>query len=77
MRSSAFDWQTLVGRWVMLNSFGIVHVVAVDGRSLLTGEGAARTAIPLAAIHSLRILTAAGVPGPLVEVGGLGTSPAD
>jgi len=56
------DWNSLIGRWVILNSFGLVHIAGVQGDRLLIGEGAEQTSIPLAIIHSVR-LVAGGADG--------------
>jgi hypothetical protein len=57
------NWDSLVGRWVVLNSFGLAFLAAVDGDRLILGEGAAQTAIPMAIVRSVRPLRAGGEPG--------------
>ncbi len=65
-------WAELVGKVVILNSFGIVRIQGVAGDRLLLGEAGATTAIPLAVVRSVQALDGA----PRVELAHVATAPA-
>lgn len=70
MRSGEVDWKALVGRRLLINTYGVGCLLAVTEDHLVIGEGSDRGAIPLRVIRTVRVLAADGTPGPLLQVAG-------
>lgn len=61
------DWKALIGKTVLLNSFGIGCVAGIADDYLLIGKGEDRGAIPLAAIHRVQLVGSDGSHGAPLE----------
>jgi hypothetical protein len=62
--------QALIGRWLVLNSFGLVYVRDVRDGALVVGDDACPARIPMALIRSVRLVSPDGLPGPEIHIRG-------
>jgi len=67
MEATMIDWRALLGKWVVLNGFGIAQILGVEGDHVLVGDAETTTAIPLTIVRSVDVLAGSAGRDPSVD----------